>query len=269
MKDWSDGDRELFAAVNPVVAALSGIVSADQIMVVGAQCRDLLNWRFGSRAPRRSTGDTDVALALEDWDQFNRIRETFRSLGSTGHRFLIADVPTDVVPFGSIEAPAGTSHRLPDGDPLNVHGFADAYERSDRLQLPTGAQIRIPRPEGFAVLKTHAWLDRSAQFEYRDGPDLALAVHWYAEDLDRIYAGENLWAFDQYDFDVPTTAGALVGRDMRNALSSNELAVLTDRLREADRDLLAHNFHVASPHWPRTDTRLRPIVDATIDEFLR
>ncbi|ODR03678.1 hypothetical protein BHQ16_22420 [Mycobacterium shimoidei] len=72
-----------------------------------------------------------------------------------------------------------------------MHGFTDAYQRADHLPISGGVHIRIPRPEGYAILKTHAWLDRSAWHEYRDGPDLALAIFWYVEDLDRIYDKEN------------------------------------------------------------------------------
>lgn len=265
MRDWSECDGELLAAIGPVVAALFEIVPADQIMIVGAQCRDLLSWRFESDAPKRSTSDTDVAVALKDWAQFAEIRQRFSATGSTGHRFIIGDVPTDILPFGGVEAPLGTS--APHSDALNVHGFTDVYQRSDRLRLPDGNHVRIPRPEGYAVLKTHAWLDRSARNEYRDGPDLALAVHWYADDLDRIYANENTWALELHDFDIRQAAGALLGGDMRDLLSPGELTTLATRVNHADRDLLAHYFALGGPHWPGTDVKLRPIVDALFDRF--
>jgi predicted nucleotidyltransferase len=61
---------------------------------------------------------------------------------------------------------------------MNVRGFQDAFARADHLPVVEGASIKIPRIEGYAVLKTHAWLDRSENGEYRDGEDLALAVYW-------------------------------------------------------------------------------------------
>lgn len=267
MNDWSNCDRSLLATVEPVVAALSGIVPAEQIMLVGAQCRDLLSWRFECDAPRRSTNDTDVALALQDWDQFAKIREQFLAIGHTGHRFLIGGIPTDVVPFGDIEAPPGISSQPPGSEALNVHGFSDVYQRADRLPISDGVHIRIPRPEGYAILKTHAWLDRSARYEYKDGPDLALAVYWYAEDLDRIYAEGNVWALDLYNFELRLAAAGLLGRDMRNGLSQEERAVLTSRVDDADRDLFAHYFAVGVTNWPGADAERRPIADALFDQF--
>jgi predicted nucleotidyltransferase len=267
MNDWSSCDRRLFAEVEPVVQALSEIVPPEQIMVVGAQCRDLLSWRFGCDAPRRSTNDTDVALALQDWGQFAKVQERFQSIGHTGHRFLIGGVPTDVVPFGHIEASPGISSRPPGKEALKVHGFTDAYLRADELPVSEQVHIRIPRPEGYAILKTHAWLDRSATNEYKDGPDLALAVYWYAADLDRIYADENVWALDLHDFDLHRAAAALLGRDMRNGLSPNELAVLAARVAGADRDLLAHYFGGGAASWPATDPERRLIIDAMFDQL--
>lgn len=180
---------------------------------------------------------------------------------------MIGGIPTDVVPFGDVEAPPGISSRPPGKEALNVHGFRDVYERADILPLSERVHIRIPRPEGYAILKSHAWLDRSARNEYKDAPDLALAVCWYSEDVERVYADENIWAMDLYDFDLRMAAAALLGRDMRNGLSSQGLAVLANRIGGADRQLLAHYFAVSSPGWPVRDEDRRPIVDALCDQL--
>lgn len=50
----------------------------------------------------------------------------------------------------------------------------------------------------------HAWLDRSADHSHEDGPDLALAVHWYANDVDRRCAETHQWALRRHDFDLRT-----------------------------------------------------------------
>lgn len=122
-------------------------------------------------------------------------------------------------------------------------------------------------PEGYAILKTHAWLDRLVRNEYKDAADLALVVHWYAEDVDRLYAGDNVWAMDLHDFDLRLAAAALLGRDMANGLSSGELTVLAERIGSADRDLLAHYFAVGAPGWPVKDRDRRLIVNAVFDQL--
>jgi predicted nucleotidyltransferase len=268
MNDWSDCDGRLLATVEPVVTALSAIISTEQIMLVGAQCRDLLNWRYGCGPPPRSTSDTDVAVALQNWDHFNEIRERFPPVGDTGHCFLIGGIPTDVIPFGEVEAPPGKTSHPPGKEVMNVHGFMDAYQRADELPLPGGLSVRIPRTEGYAVLKLHAWLDRSADRNYKDGPDLALAAYWYAQDTDRLYEEENFWALELHDYEILRGAAALLGADMREGHSPQEFAAVASRVKSADRDLLARHFAVGKPTWPATGPTRRPIVDALMDQLV-
>jgi len=264
MTDSSDYDPTLLAWVTPIVTALADIVPTERLMLVGAQCRDLLHWRHCHSVPPRATNDTDIAVALNDWDAFEDICTTFPSIGSTGHRFLVADRAVDVLPFGEVESPIGTTRHPPGNDPMNVHGFTDAYLRSDVLSLPGGLTVRLPQPPNYAVLKLHAWLDRSADHDYKDGPDLALAVHWYAGDLDRLYAEPHQWALRRHNFDLRHAAAALLGHDMRAGLSPTEAAVLAARVTEADRDLLAEHFAVGQPGWPATAATRRQLVDALL-----
>ena len=265
---WSNADRQIFAAVAPVVGALSGTVPAGQIMLVGAQCRDLLHWRFGCGSPLRSTNDTDIAVALRNWDQFDSLRERFPSIGYSGHRFRIEGIITDVIPFGGVETPRGISTRPHGTHELNVHGFSDAFERADELPISDEVAIRIPSAAGYAILKTHAWLDRSASYDYKDGPDLALAVYWYAQDPERLYEAANEWALELHDFDHLQAASALLGEDMRNGLSPDELATLSAGVASADRDLLAEHFAVGRPGWPGSGAARRPLVDAVFDQII-
>lgn len=76
---------------------------------------------------------------------------------------------------------------------------------------------------------------------------LALVVHWYAGDLDRLYAKPDQWALRRHDFDLRTAAAALLGHDMRASVSAPEAAVLATRATQADHDLLAQHFAVGRP----------------------
>lgn len=146
MSDSPDYDPVLLAWVTPIVTALADVVPAEQLMLVGAQCRDLLHWRFCRGVPPRATNDTDIAGTLNNWDHFEAIRATFRALGSTGHRFLIADRAVDALPFGEVESPTGTTRHPPGNQLMNVHGCTDAYLRADVLPLPGGLTVHLPQP---------------------------------------------------------------------------------------------------------------------------
>lgn len=265
MSGSPDYDPALLAWVTPIVTALADIVPTEQLMLVGAQCRDLLHWHCCRGVPPRATNDTDIAVALNNWHAFEAIRASFPAVCNTGHRFMIAGCAVDLLPFGEVESPVGTTRHPPGNESMNVHGFTDAYLRADVLGLPGGLTVRLPQPPNYAVLKLHAWLDRSAYHEYRDGPDLALAVHWYAEDLDRLYAEQHQWALRRHDFDLRTAAAALLGHDMRASVSPLETVVLATRVTEADHDLLAEHFGVGQPGWPATAGTRRPLVDALLD----
>ncbi|QZA08511.1 hypothetical protein K3U94_04185 [Mycolicibacter heraklionensis] len=267
MTDSPDYDPTLLAWVTPIVTALADIVPTEQLMLVGAQCRDLLHWRYCHSVPPRATNDTDIAVALNNWDGFEAIRATFPAAGNTGHRFLIADGPVDILPFGEVESPVGTTCHPPGNEPMNVHGCTDAYLRADVLPLPGGLTVRIPPAPNYAVLKLHAWLDRSAAHDYKDGPDLALAVHWYAGDLDRLYAEPHQWALRRHDFDLRPAAAALLGHDMRGGLSPPEAAMLATRVIDADHDLLAEHFAVGQPGWPAIAAARRTLVDSLLGQL--
>ncbi len=145
MSDSADYDPVLLAWVTPIVAALADVVPAEQLMLVGAQCRDLLHWRYCRGVPPRATNDTDIAVTLNNWDHVEAIRATFPALGSTGHRFLIADRAVDVLPFGEVESPTGTTRHPPGNQLMNVHGCTDAYLRADVLPLPGGLTGHLPQ----------------------------------------------------------------------------------------------------------------------------
>lgn len=262
-----DYDPELLTEVSPVVDALSSVVLPEQMMLVGAQCRDLLHSRFVGGPPLRRTNDTDVAIAVPDWGQFISLREKFDSVGDSGHRFRINGVITDLIPFGEVEDPPGASSHPPGHVVMNVHGFQDAFDRADRLPALEGVFIKIPRVEGYAVLKTHAWLDRSAYGEYKDAADLALAVYWYAENTDRLYDEANIWALERHDHALVPAAAALLGSAMRQGVGSYERDVLSTRLVDANIDLLAHHFGVGKPGWPTTEATRRPIVAALFEQL--
>lgn len=99
---------ELLAEISPVVDALSSVVQPEQMLLVGAQCRNLLHSRLIGGEPQRRTNDTDIAIAIPDWRQFVELREKFDVVGNSGHRFRINGILTDVIPFGGVEVSSVT-----------------------------------------------------------------------------------------------------------------------------------------------------------------
>ena len=196
-----------------------------RIMLVGARCRDVLHTALGHSDFHRATLDLDLGVALSDWSAFERVDQEFPRTGSNGIRYVISGLPVDIMPFGSpIEDPSGVStpaSRSTRGG-LVVFGFENVFERAATIDLPgTGHRIKIPTPAGYAALKTRAWVDRSADGEYKDAEDLALVLRWYYNwqaIQDRLF-GDLLDIVELYEFDIERAAAHLLGVDVRDVLS--------------------------------------------------
>jgi hypothetical protein len=147
-------------------------------MIVGAHCRDILRGASGPDSGLRTTEDVDFGLTLADWAAFDELTKELEPAGNTGIRYQVADVPTDLIPFGDLEDPSGTV-RPARREPINVWGFSEVFQTSRPLPLPDAGTIRIPTIAGYAALKLVAWLDRSAWGAYKDASDIATVLHWY------------------------------------------------------------------------------------------
>ena len=96
-----------------VVSALRRINQIQSSMkipffIVGATARDILLEVHWGIELKRATVDIDIAIFIENWDQFNRLQDEL--IGSTDftptrdiHRLLFQEqLPVDIVPFGGI-----------------------------------------------------------------------------------------------------------------------------------------------------------------------
>ena len=93
-------------------------LAPDDIMVVGACCRDILHSALGHTFPNTATGDLDLALALSSWQAYESLASAFAPIGDTGIRFLISDVVVDLLPFSGIEHPTGIATPRTRGESL-------------------------------------------------------------------------------------------------------------------------------------------------------
>ncbi|MGY0501405.1 hypothetical protein ACWZHB_23200 [Nocardia sp. FBN12] len=235
-----------------VVALISGAETNDAaIMIIGAQCRDLLHTGFGRIDLLRSTYDLDVAIAVDGDAAYRRIIAAHPRSGTTDIRFSIAGMAVDVVPFGDIEDPVGTTSLAGRKEAIDVFGFREVFAHSIELRLPSGYQVRIPTPAGYTALKLKAWCDRSANGEYKDAEDIATICAWYQGDAD-ITASLYEIRTDlliRAELDVDLASLHFLGEEVADLLGPVRLAELSAAWDRTDRDLLAHHF---ARHQSRT-----------------
>lgn len=235
MIDFENCDLRLLDHIDAVVELLADRagLNPDSVLLVGADCREILHSALGHDFVIRGTDDTDIGIGLTDWTIYERIESEFPRTGSNGIRHLVAGLPVDIMPFGEVENPDGIVTPASRRDPLVVFGFDDVHERAAPLVLPSGATIRIPYPAGYAALKARAWIDRWAYGQNKDGRDIAAVMYWYQESDEiktRLYdrdAGVQL--LTSLDWDADLAAARVLGADARAQLSAKNAVDLDHR----------------------------------------
>lgn len=203
------------------VAARHGI----RLMVVGATARDILSEAIVGAPAARATADVDVAVAVPSWQAFEALTADLTRVGRSRHRFRVAGVQVDVVPFGDVE----TGDRLVDwgdGTRMSARGLTEAFAHAEPVRLPGGVEVLVPTVAGLAVLKLVAWSDRRLETK-RDAVDLQTILGWCATGplLEELYETE-LSLLSAYDFDpVPASAHRL-GNHMAELLGSTTTDVV-------------------------------------------
>jgi predicted nucleotidyltransferase len=275
--DLNRCDPRLLDLPDRVVSALlagAAELKPESVMLVGARCRDILHSALGYERNLPLTSDVDVGLALEDLGKYEDIIRPLDVAGNSGIRYLLADVPTDLMPFGDVEDPVGVVTPNPRGEELSVWSFREVFSGSLSLALPGAGKIRIPTVEGYAALKLAAWLDRSEYGEFKDARDLAICVHWYADSKgteDLLYEeprGQNILV--RFGLDLRLAAAYLLGTDIARLIGRDRVADLARRWPGESRNDLASEFLIdpATAIWPRVLDRRAEILVALEEGWL-
>jgi len=157
--DMTNAPEGLLDPVAQVVEAALAVtegLSAREVMVVGAGCRDILHGALGHSFATAATRDLDLALALTFWDAYRALAGAFPRIGDTGIRFRIADVNVDLLPFGEIEDPRGVVEPPSRRETLSVWAFEEIFAASLPLVLSPTLTVRIPTVAGYAAPQSWA-----------------------------------------------------------------------------------------------------------------
>jgi predicted nucleotidyltransferase len=268
--DLTRTDPALLHLVDDVASELlakSTLLSANEVMVVGARCRDIFQSALGHDFALRTTTDVDLGLAVRNWAAYDELTDVLPRVGDTGIRFQVANTLADLMPFGPVERPPGTVTPAARREPMNVWGFAEAFESAIPLQLPRAGTIRIPTLAGYTVLKLVAWLDRSADGEYKDASDIATVVYWYSRSPEiETFAyetdhGQELLVLEELD--LAAAASRRLGEEIGSIIGRKRLPEFAERWSQTSKHLLYHHMTVTnSPDWTGSEERRRDLVQA-------
>lgn len=242
MIDFSQSPAHEFGGLCEVLQELrAGQAGLENIMVVGASARDLMHRSLGFKFPLRSTTDIDIGLTVPDKAAYESVVSAYPATGNSGIRFRIADRPVDIVPFGAIEDPIGTSKPTADEHPIDVFGFNEVFAAADVYLLPGGSEVHVPSPAGYCALKIKAWIDRSPNSWFKDAADMAYICYWYQESeilFHRLY-DEHEELVQQADFDSDVGSMLMLAQDIREILGSDLSARLGVLWNSASRRKMA------------------------------
>jgi predicted nucleotidyltransferase len=222
-----------------LVADIQVVAREHDLLLVGAQARDLLLMHANRIDTRRATEDVDLAFMVGDWNQFldlraqlvesGRFSEHERTLHKLTHNG-VGGLRVDLIPFAGVEDADRHIAWPPDGAVvMNVIGFREVLESALSVSLPEAISINVPPLPGLVLLKLSAWADRRLMPPLdKDAYDIRLLFKHYLEagNQERLYV-EAAHLLDRSDFDFEVAGAWLLGHDARALLEVSATATNT------------------------------------------
>jgi len=213
-------DRRILEALTAVKTAADSL--GISFFMVGATARDFILTHCYGIQTARMTRDIDLGVEVEDWKQFQQLKEALIATGRISparevHRLLFDFLTIDLVPFGKITSEGGRISWPPEHAIfMGIAGFKEAYKFAVTVRLSTEPEldIKLPTLAGLALMKIVSWRD-GYPLRKRDAEDLLFIMQKYDEagNLDRLYTHEQDLLKEE-GFDTMEAAIRLLGRDM-------------------------------------------------------
>jgi predicted nucleotidyltransferase len=199
--------------------------------LVGAVSRDIWMNGVNKIAPKRTTGDIDFAVFINDKGVFEQLysyliaEEEFSPYKGNAFVLIYKDgTEIDLLPFGEIEdetrrvTVTGTGYTS-----VHVDGFREVYE-NDLPEIELGEhQFKVCTLPGIVLLKMIAWDDRP-EARRDDILDISDILHHYFDMRKDIIWDEHFDLFEDEGAELPNIAAKVMGREIKAIASrSNHL----------------------------------------------
>jgi predicted nucleotidyltransferase len=216
--------------IHPIMSSM-GI----SFFVIGATARDiLLDVAYGVRS-NRATIDIDVAVFVESWDQFERIKDRLIRSGDFSptremQRLLFQErLPVDIVPFGGVAEKGDVIEWPPDRSfRMSVAGFQECYQHAVQVKIADNPELvtKVVSLAGLAILKLISWDDNNNRRQ-KDASDIVFIIKNYldAGNLERLF-GEAPDIVNSSDYDYELGSARLLGRDISKIATPTTLTEL-------------------------------------------
>lgn len=226
--------------------------------VVGATARDVMMKLLCEDEVRRRTNDLDVAIALQNWSDFDRVKEKleqnhFKKVKDKQKFFYKGeandnDFEVDVVPFGNI----AVNEQIcwpPEGNPvMSVRCFNDVMAHSMDVSVDDEITFKIAPLYGQFLIKFDTWIDRHAKTD-KDAVDMFYFLNSYyrvkvmndSMPPDEIYVSD-----DDKEPTYEVLSARWLAYDISKILSTEHLVyyidIIEEELKKEEKSLLLYHF---------------------------
>jgi predicted nucleotidyltransferase len=238
--------------------------------VVGATARDILIDVSHGLGSKRATVDIDIAVFIENWDQFKRLKDeliqtTDFSPTREIQRLLFRErLPLDIVPFGGVAEKGDFIEWPPDRSfKMSVVGFRDCYQRVVQVIISDKPEvvINVVSLAGLTILKLISW-DEKGDRRQKDASDQFFITRNYidAGNLERLF-DEAPDIVDSGDYNYEAGSARLLGRDISKFAFSTTKAKLIEILKRESQRKQGHRIAMDILQGDR-------IMDKTYEEII-
>ena len=188
--------------------------------IIGATARDIIMQQMLNTSSRRKTRDLDLAIAVPNWQEFDKIKnrliaDGFEKDKSKHQRFYYGDYEIDVVPYGYVAKEDDNIYWPPEETiAMSVKGFDEVLSEAITVNLDNRFTIKIASLHGLFLLKFNAWMDRH------------LTTNKDAEDM------SYMEVYDWEDFDEYVAGGYWLANDLAKLLTKDQLTYYACKINE-------------------------------------
>ena len=198
--------------------------------LVGAVARDVWMRGINKIAPRRTTGDIDFAVLINDKGIYEALKDYliktagFQPTKENAFVLLWRDkTEVDLLPFGAIQDEEGKVTVQGTGyTTMHVPGFTEVYEEGlPELELAGVHQFKFCTLPGIVILKLIAWDDRP-EARRDDIIDISDILNHFFNMYDNEIWHNHSDLFADENADLNHIAARVMGREMNKIAKRNE-----------------------------------------------
>ncbi len=196
--------------------------------LVGAVSRDVWMRGIHKIAPRRTTGDIDFAVLINDRGVYDSLKkylinvEGFHPYKGNDFVLIWKDLTeVDLLPFAVLEDEVVTTSGLGSTN-ISLLGFKEVYEEGlPLLDLEGEHQFKFCTLQGIVLLKLIAWDDRS-EMRRDDIKDISDILNHFFDMYDNEIWENHSDLFGNEDAELKDIAARVMGREMKKIATRNK-----------------------------------------------